>query len=256
MKYWLMTYFLIFGYCLRSQVIPFGFLKGSIIKSGISTNGLIFNLDASDSSSYSGSGSIWKDVIGANHVQFYNSSSYTSSADPIFSSEGGGSLITTGIYGKSIRNSGIFGRAKRSFEAWVKFNSVSANAIISIGNTSACRKLFEMMAYQDQLIDNVWCISLTPSKIFRIGLGIWHHVVITYNANLDHFIYVNGDMIAVPVGYMQLSTPDTPIYIGTGETTTWGPFDGKIATLRIYDRVLSLKEVKANRDATKSRFGY
>jgi hypothetical protein len=222
----------------------------------IVTNGLTFNVDAAISSSYAGSGNVWNDLSGSNNMKFYTNSSYNVNANPIFSSDGGGSLITTGIFGKSLNNSGISGAAPRSFEAWVKFNSISSNAVMSIGNNT-CYNLFEMMAYQNNLIDHIWCAYLPSSTV--LSTNTWYHVIMTYDGTTNHYVYINGIQVATSSTFSgpnaTLATVNTPIYIGPSVTTTWGAFDGKIAVLRIYNRAIAPSEVTSNFNAIKIRFG-
>jgi hypothetical protein len=222
----------------------------------IVTNGLTFHVDAAIPSSYSGSGNVWNDLSGANHMKFYSNSSYNVNANPTFSTDGGGSLITTGIFGKSINNSGITGAAPRSFETWVKFNNITSNAVMSIGS-SPCNGLFELMAYQNNIIDHIWCAYLPSSTV--LSTNTWYHVIITYDGSTNHFVYINGLQVATSSTFSGPNTPlttvNTPIYIGPAVTTTWGAFNGKIGVLRIYNRVLSPSEVTTNFNALQTRFG-
>lgn len=222
----------------------------------IVTDGLVFNVDAANTSSYTGSSSVWNDLSGTNHINFYGNSSYNTNATPTFSNDGGGSLITTGIFGKSVSNSGISGSVARSMEAWVKFNSVAGNAIISIGNQPNS-SLFELMAYSTNVIEHIWGTFTKSSTV--LTTNTWYHIVIIYDGTTNHFIYINGVQVGVSTSVdgnnLALNTGNTPIYIGTAVTTSWGAFDGKIAALRIYNRALSSTDITNNFNVLKSRFG-
>ncbi len=222
----------------------------------ITTNGLVFNLDAAITSSYSGSGNVWNDIVGTNHINFYSSNSYASAGNPTFSTDGGGSLVTTGKFGRSVANSGITGAAARSYEAWVKFNNVNANSIISVG-TNVTNQLFEMMAFQTNLISHPYGAYAKSSTV--LTTNTWYQVVITYNGASTHIIYINGVQVgtssASDGSNVTLNTVNTPIYIGSGTAMTWGAFDGKIAAVRMYNRALSSSDVTFNFNALKSRFG-
>jgi hypothetical protein len=223
------------------------------VPSSVITNGLVFNLDAANTSSYSGSGNVWNNLAGSNHINFYTSSSYSTSGNPAYSSDGGGSLVTTGLYGRSIANSGIVGSVARSFEAWVKFNSISANAIMTIGSPST-DQLFEMMAYQNYLINHPFGGFTQGSTVLLTNT--WYQVVITYNGSTNHAVFINGVQVGTSSGATSrtLNTSNTPIYIGTS-SLNWGAFNGKIAAIRVYNRALSPTDVAFNFNAIKSRFG-
>jgi len=226
-----------------------------VVPSGptIVSTGLVFNVDAANTSSYIGSGSVWNDIKGTNNINFYTNSSYNNSASPTFSSDGGGSLITTGIFGKSVSNSGISGSVARSMEAWVKFNSVSGNAVISIGGSVVLSyTLYELMAYNSNPIEHYWGSFTQGSTV--LATNTWYHIVIIYDGTTNHYVYVNGVQVAF-ASTPTLNTSNTPIYIGPAVTTSWGAFDGKIAALRIYNRALSSSEVTTNFNALKTRFG-
>lgn len=223
----------------------------TVSSSPIITNGLFFNVDAANTSSYSGTGNVWNDLSGSNSIKFYSSSSYSVNANPTFSTDGGGSLVTTGIFGKSINNSGISGSVARSMEAWVKFNSVAGNAVISIGGQSSSQ-LYELMAYSNNVIEHYWGNFTSSATV--LATNIWYNIVIVYDGTTNHYIYING----VQVGFSAtptLNTSNTPIYIGPTVTSTWGAFDGKIAALRIYNRALTASDVTTNFNALKTRFG-
>lgn len=222
----------------------------------IVTNALVFNVDAANTSSYSGTGNAWNDLSGSNNIKFYSSSSYNVNANPTFSTDGGGSLVTTGIFGRSIANSGTTGSVARSMEAWVKFNSVAGNAVISIGNLPNS-SLFELMAYSTNVIEHIWGTFTKSSTV--LTTNTWYNIVIIYDGTTNHFIYINGVQVGVSTSVdrnnLALNTGNTPIYIGTAVTTNWGAFDGKIAALRMYNRALTASDVKTNFDALKTRFG-
>lgn len=226
---------------------------GPVVPAGpsIVTNSLVFNVDAANTSSYLGTGNVWNDLSGSNNIKFYSSSSYNVNANPTFSTDGGGSLVTTGIFGRSIANSGITGSVARSMEAWVKFNAVAANAVISIGG-QANAQLYELMAYSNNLIEHYWGNFTQSSTV--LATNTWYHIVIIYDGTTNHYIYINGVQVGISAT-PTLNTTNTPIYIGPAVTTTWGAFDGKIAALRIYNRALTLSDVTTNYNALKTRFG-
>ena len=248
--------FLIVALNLNAQRIMFGRQNnyvGPVVPAApsIVTNGLVFNVDAANTTSYSGTGNVWSDLRGTNNINFYSSSSYNVNANPTFSSDGGGSLVTTGIFGRSIANSGITGSVARSMEAWVKFNSVAANAVISIGGQSASQ-LYELMAYSNNAIEHYWGNFTQSSTV--LATNTWYHIVIVYDGTTNHYIYINGVQVGISAT-PTLNTTNTSIYIGPAVTTTWGAFDGKIAALRIYNRALTLSDVTNNFNVLKTRFG-
>ena len=112
-----------------------------------------------------------------------------------------------------------------------------------------------MMAYNNNIISHPYGGYTSSSTV--LNTTSWYQVVITYNGSSNHVIYINGVQVGISSGSSRvtLSTTNTPIYIGNGVVTTWGPFDGKIAVLRMYNSTLSSSDVVFNFNALKSRFG-
>jgi hypothetical protein len=189
-------------------------------------------------------------------MKFYSSSAYNINANPTFDTDGGGSLVTNGIFGRSINNSSISGATARTFEGWVKFNTIAQNAVLSIGVMSGSA-LFEMMAYQNNLINHYYGGYTKSSTV--LVTNTWYHVVIIYDGTTNHYVYVNGALVGTPNGIdgtnVNLNTTLTPIYIGPAVTTTWGAFNGKIGALRIYNRAITASEILNNFNVYKTRFG-
>ena len=246
---------------------------------------LILSLDANNLDSYPGNGRgttygntnnksafIWHDLYKTTNLFFYNSSSYDVNrlAGPILTADGGRSLFINNIYGKTNTASGISGYARRSFEAWVKFNTLNNNSVISIGNM-ANYDLFEMAANNNKLILSIGT-DLTSNLNIKsnrtLNTNNWYHVVIVYNpynANGKfYYLYINGSLdndyysalsasqTTIDAIFTQQNTTNTNIYIGN----SLRPFNGKLGILQIYNRELGADEVLNKYNATKSRYGY
>ena len=246
---------------------------------------LILSLDANNLDSYPGNGRgttygntnnksafIWHDLYKSTNLFFYNSSSYDVNqlAGPILNADGGRSLFINNIYGKTNTASGISGYARRSFEAWVKFNTLNNNSVISIGNM-ANYDLFEMAANNNKLILSIGT-DLTSNLNIKsnrtLNTNNWYHVVIVYNpynANGKfYYLYINGSLdndyysalsasqTTIDAIFTQQNTTNTNIYIGN----SLRPFNGKLGILQIYNRELGADEVLNKYNATKSRYGY
>lgn len=246
---------------------------------------LILSLDANNLDSYPGNGRgttygntnnksafIWHDLYKSTNLFFYNSSSYDVNqlAGPILNADGGHSLFINNIYGKTNTASGISGYARRSFEAWVKFNTLNNNSVISIGNM-ANYDLFEMAANNNKLILSIGTDLTSKLNIKSnqtLKTNTWYHVVIVYNpynANGKfYYLYINGSLdndyysalsasqTTIDAIFTQQNTTNTNIYIGN----SLRPFNGKLGILQIYNRELGADEVLNKYNATKSRYGY
>ena len=89
--------------------------------SGLVTDGLILNLDSTDTSSYPGTGTVWSDLSGqGNHFHLVNG--------PTFSTDDGGTIVTDGTndYIKSQGNIDEVNAANSTF-AYVKCTNLDAH---------------------------------------------------------------------------------------------------------------------------------
>ena len=241
-------------------------------------------LDANYLDSYPGTGiatslvtggNAWHDLSSKKSLFFSNSSDYNTNAAPILSPDGGRSLLINNIYGKSNTLSGISGYNRRTFEAWVKLNSLNNISIVSIG-TYTDYDFFEMAVDNGKLILNIapnFSSNLILKSNRTLQTNTWYHLVIVYDPLVDltvpnnvYTIYINGaydnDWLTQVIAdasktsinsfFYASSTTNTNIYIGN----SLRPFNGKLGSLKIYKRVLRASEVLNSFNMTKSRFGY
>ena len=247
-------------------------------------DGAFITLDANNLDSYPGNGrgstygnnnnknaSIWHDLYSSSNMLFYNSASYDANqlAGPVLNADGGRSLLIQNIYGKTNTTSQISGYDSRSFEVWVKLNSLNNNSIVSIGNPTDY-DLFEMAINNSKLLLNVGVnlnsgLSIPSNR--NLYTNNWYHLVVTYNpydADGNFFyLYINGvydnDYYTAIFSYQtQMNavvrtaqiTTNTNLFIGN----SLRPFNGKLGLLKVYNRVLSPTEILNKYNATKSRF--
>jgi hypothetical protein len=248
----------------------------------------IITLDANILDSYPGNGRgssygntnsksafIVHDLFTTTNLYFYSNSSYNTLqlAAPILNADGGRSFLINNIYGKTNNASGISGYGRRTFEAWVKFNSLNNNSVVSIGNL-ANNDLFEMAVNNGKLILNTgvdFSSNLNIKSNRTLLVNTWYHVVVIYEPYLvisetpkffniyingafdnDYFTALNANQTSIDAIFSPIKTTNTNIYIGN----SLRPFNGKLGSLKIYNRVLSATEILNKYNATKSRFGY
>jgi len=217
------------------------------------------------------------DLYTTSNLIFYNSSSYDVNqlAAPILSADGGRSFLINNIYGKTSTYSGISGNGRRTFEAWVKLNSLNNISIASIG-TYTDNDLFEMAVDNGKLILNIgpnFSSKLNLKSNRTLQTNTWYHLVIANDPWLSlsqytnfYNIYINGvldndwstqviadaSQTSIQPYFTNLNTTNTNIYVGN----SLRPFNGKLGSLKIYKRVLSTTEVLNRFNAAKSRYGY
>ena len=221
------------------------------------------------------SAAVLHDLNTTTNLIFYNNLSYNENqlASPILTNDGGRSLLINNIYGKTNTASNISGNDLRSFEVWVKLNSLNNNSIVSIG-TNSNFSLYEMAVDNGKLLINIgpnFSSKLNVKSNRTLQTNTWYHIVVDYdNSDLPsgliglYTIYINGVIdnnwlsayLASQTNinpYSQTSlTDNTSIYIGN----SLRPFNGKLGMLNVYKRAPTAKEILSKFNATKARFGY
>ena len=226
------------------------------------TNGLIFNVDASDSSSYSGSGNTWTDIQGSNNVSLTNCS---------YSSSHGGGITFDGVNQWSIGEftTPFTANQAHTWEVWtdgtwttgwpgspytwILHNSSqgqsTGSSYLTIGIDSsnyffgALDGRFTSMADANQ--------TSTNSTVY--------HLILTWDGSTQIF-YVDGNQgpsFSTP-GYsswQNSSSFNTTTTMGEAIGGNYRPLKGNIYSVRCWDRALSSSEVTTNWNGNKAKFG-
>jgi hypothetical protein len=228
----------------------------------IVTDGLILYLDAANSKSYPGTGTLWNDLSGNNNTG-------TLTNGPTFSSANKGSIVFDGsddVVNGTIAGSIFAGNFTQS--AWVyKLNAnqiwqgVFTNSspqtnntyLMTFGNGSVTAPFNSVGANQ---------VGVAENGIFLdIGTHInkWLYIIMTKSSStLNIYCYKDGSL---------LQNSGTITWNGGNFATTnnyqlarhWSaggviPLQGNISQVSIYNRALSPNEVSQNYNATKGRY--
>jgi hypothetical protein len=215
----------------------------------IVTNGLVLALDAGNTKSYPGSGTIWRDLSG-------NRNSGTLTNGPIFNSSNGGSMVFDGI-DDYVLTSNSLTLSEATLSCWIKANGIQAeyDGILFSRTPSTATGL-----------------NFKPSN--QLGYH-WNDTAATYGWNSGLIIPNNiWCMVAVTIisttgiAYLAQSTGLTSatnvtthnsvssLIFNLGRDPAFGTrfFTGDIANAMVYNRALSQQEILQNYNALKSRY--
>jgi len=209
----------------------------SIPQIGIVSSGLILNLDASNASSYPGTGTTWTDLSG-------NGNNATLINTPTYSTLGGGSILFNGTNSYatgSIQNSSTF-----TINIWARnINNTIGGSFISTGTSP----------------------STSTNSYIQIGGGVrpfqfndantstaattnqWVMLTGVQNATTQQ-LYRNGSLLQTATSVWILGD-----YYNLGRRTDGVYLNTYISNVQIYNRNLSATEVAQNYNVYKSRFG-
>jgi hypothetical protein len=222
-----------------------------IATKGIIQSGLVLNLDAGVSSSYSGSGTTWTDLSG-------NGNNLTLTNSPTWNSSGYFTTGSTGYFTGSGNSSIPIGNSNYTMIAWVRQNSSwgSARGIISIGGYNTTNQSNALRTASNTNVGNFihywWGNDLTVSNNNAgLSVGTWFMVAAQFDGT-NRRVWANTTNVGsdTPVGHNVTSTT-----IQVGKTVGTEYFQGDIAIAQVYNRALTASEIQQNFIATRSRFG-
>ena len=227
----------------------------------IVTDGLEFYIDAANHKSYISGSSTEYDLVGSQDLTLNNGVSY--SADNLGTLEFDGiddNCQTVNIYNRSetmswdvwfmrTGDNSIYNMPFSHFLPYLGFrsNSISLpNQFVfsfstRLGGVNTQRQLYSTNSY----LENTWynvCCTLEIN---------------TSTGTADAKMYVNGELensLNLPGTVDELYNTPYELRIGNHRGAPY-PFEGKIPSLKIYNKILSADEVRQNFNATKTRFG-
>jgi hypothetical protein len=256
---------------LASEIVQnFESKRNQFSVTGVSTNNLIFWLDAGNYASYNGSGTTWYDMSG-------NVLDATLLNGPSYSTDGGGSLSLDGsddvirVLGSQTALQNI-GTGDFTMCLWVKINSsqTGSEPKILFNNKNAPAAAagygFDYFYGGGNNGKLLWSTANGSSSVeifsqnsFTSILGTWAYVVMVRQngaSNNGHF-YVNGvyESLASSATVLNVNT-STNMTLGNTADSFSGYFtQGNFGNAQIYNRALSSSEVLQNFNAQKNRYG-
>jgi len=206
----------------------------------INDRSLILYLDAANTKSYPGTGTVWTDISKSEYNSTLNSVTYNSVDSGSMVFNGSTSNVTCGNI--TIGSSG-------TVNVWFKQDAAVANkGLVGIGtNTwlyiggSGANTM--LGAYNGTTYSSG--ILLNGSTSWNFASFVWSETTLT--------IYLNGGS---PISSTISFTNSGNVVIGVYPSNVVGSyFNGKISNVQIYNRNLSADEILQNYNALKTRFG-
>jgi len=239
----------------NNYVVPVVPFQAPPITTGEITTGLLLYLNAGNTSSYSGNGNTWYDLSGNNNHGTLKANG--SGASPIFENGSfafNGSSSYVSIESSVIPNTGSF-----TVSTWAKMPGGRYAELINTRNPSETGFLLtstgsDIRAQINNPSGNQFVFSGTHSVIQD---NTWHLITITVDVStLSMKAYV--DNVFISSNNFSTGSLVGQQYFSIGWDYAWNgqPFYlGSVATVSVYNYVLSSSEVTTNFNALKSRFG-
>ena len=206
-------------------------------------DGLVFSFDAGNSRSYAGNATTTYSLIGSSYGSLINGVGFTTTNAGTFIFDGTNDYAPITDIPSTFWTGGSW-----SVEFCIYNNNPTSGDYGILGTAGQTHFLIRNgLAWLGLLYNDV-------GSTFQIPTASWTHIVFCYRAdNYDKQIYINGVLNTSSIG--------TAINVNGANTqigkVSWGYnyFNGKLAFIRFYQKLLSAQEIKQNYNATKRRFG-
>ena len=223
----------------------------------IVTDGLVLCLDAANKKSYSGSGTIWRDLSGRNNDGIIvNSPSFINNTFNFT----GSNYITTPLNIYSQDNS-VF-----SINLWFK---ATANGVILHQTTAANN------GANDGWVPGIYIDSNNKLRITcfwggSVFSGVyissndviynkWYNIVHTFDSSNNRRVYIDGLLVSTINGAQVSYSSTFYLILGAGTASGWtndpaSGMRGSISFFSFYKKILSQSEVLQNYNSLRGRF--
>ena len=220
------------------------------------TSNLVLYFDPSNSSSYSGSGTVINDLSGNGLNGNMSNITFTS---PYFSFNGSSSEI-------SVADNSLLepGSDDWSVEFWVNHSVIAGASRILIAKTDG--GLSSDWGYGLRTAGNGNTFmeigngtTSLQSSVTALTTNTWYQVVgVWTNVSSNSLaLYVNGNLIgSISHSFTSIKNTTSPLYIGSfngGQFSQW--LNGRMGVVRMYNKALSGSEITQNFNADKSKYG-
>lgn len=232
-RYVFIIIILLFGAPLQSQIRPSGF---GFTSAPSSTSVPKLDLNASDASSYSGSGTTWSSIGNVSfNTTLVGGVTFVENGDfDYMSFDGSNDYIETG---KTAANLNIYD-ADYTMEAAARFNSVGM--VFGTNTTSFRQGLHLGLGSNNRMYQGHYGMDGSSSNN-AISTDIWYHLVWTFNKSAQEMkLYLNGTLINTATSKLS--------FIGTSNIWLgrfWSYSNLDIAYTKIYDSTLGASEISS-----------
>jgi hypothetical protein len=225
----------------------------------IITRGLVMNLDASAPGSYPGSGTTWGNLASGSY------SDGTLNGSPTFSTDNGGIFNFDGNDDYIDCGTAIHGVMTSAFSltmwfqggaSWNNSHMVSTGKMVTV-NEPGFWIQGDTYKINVRIRENGNSTSTNCVTSSNYNTNTWHYLAVTYNGSnlrivIDNFTEdITQSVTGTPGRSRSLKLDKAHDTVHDGSEM----FPGKIANFQIYNRALSMSEIKYNYNVQRHRFG-
>jgi hypothetical protein len=220
--------------------------------SSIVSSGLVLNLDASNASSYPGSGTTWTDLSGNNNTgELVNG--------PTYSSNNGGYIILDGNNDYiNVPNNSTLNSNVTTVSVWFRYSTVNNyyGALISKADPAGTFNGWNIYIFNNVINAQIKANpSTTDIPGTTISTNTWYNVTLVSVSGGTSSLYLNNSLLNSRSTVSYTVTASQPLRFARAVDTFWSYFGGNVGQIIQYNRALNSTELTQNFNATKTRFG-
>lgn len=206
------------------------------------TDGLLFQIDAANVRSYTGTGLTANALSGIGGT-LVNGVGFTSANAGAFVFDGSNDYINFG-------NTSIVQQSSGSLSVWTKSSSPGG----SFRGIFAKQYAYGLFYADSILVAYDWGASATRTTGINIADNTWKNVVLAFQSGVTNGsnIYLNGNLVLTTT--MTISDQSLGNLFGGAEANASQFASCQASSFSMYNRVLSATEVLQNYNATKGRY--
>jgi len=220
-------------------------------------DGLVLCLDAASERSYPGTGTTWTDLKGGNNGTFNNmtASSFSSDNAGILSFDGGDDYV-------EFSDGMIDANQDWTLSTFINLSGSQTSTIIGSAGGQSLQVRIDgatsgywaghWQVLHSTIIGVARFTNFGPRGSSDRSLGVWYNITIT-KSSYTYSLYIDGEFNQSVTDGDEVTFNNDPNVIGARQRTN-ELFNGKIANLFFYNRVLNAAEIRQNYLSTKERF--
>jgi hypothetical protein len=226
--------------------------------SGGSAPSLVLNLDAGNVLSYTGTGSTWYDLTSLNNDISLSNMTFSSTYNNLTRFEGSFEFNGTDSFGSLISGTAIpLMNSHYTIESWIQANTydfTEDGGIIGWGSYSNNYEVNALRQSGGGFKNYWWGTDLEAIPGTTPSVDYWYHVASTYDGT-NRTIYLNGQSIGTDVpGVSHSVSLFSNLTVGVTNDTEF--FNGRISTIKVWNKNLNSTQLLSSFNSNKSKYGY
>jgi len=229
----------------------------SLFSGGLAPS-LVLHLDAGNTFSYPGSGHDWYDLTNFNNDISLSYTTFNATYSQLSKFKGSFEFNGSNSFGSLISGTAIpLMNSHYTIESWIQANTYDITedgGIIGWGGYSNNYEVNALRQSGGGFKNYWWGTDLEAIPGTTPSVDYWYHLVATYDGT-NRTIYLNGQSIDTDIpGVSHSVSSFSNLTVGVTNTTEF--FNGRISTIKVWNKNLNSTQLLSSFNSDKSKYGY